>query len=124
MYTVGDFLIRIQNAYMAGKKQVEYPNSKMVVSIGKILEKEGYVKGSKAQAGKLVIELLYKNKLPAISSIKLVSKPSIRHYINKDSVKTAVERHGVGILSTSRGVMSTKQAQKEGVGGELICKIY
>ncbi|HVT01577.1 MAG TPA: 30S ribosomal protein S8 [Patescibacteria group bacterium] len=128
MYTVGDFLIRLQNAYMAGKKQVEYPESKMVASIGKVLEKEGYVKSSKlkAQSSKKVleIELKYENKMPAISSIKLVSKPSIRHYINKDNVKRAVDKHGIGILSTSRGVMSTRQAQKDGVGGELICKIY
>lgn len=131
MYTIGDFLIRVQNAYMAGLKQLEYPHSNVVMSLGKILEKEGYVKGvknlkSKVKNGRdsVVIDLLYKDKLPAISEIKLVSKPSIHHYINKSKLGRAVARHGVGIISTSRGIMTTRQAQKEKVGGELICKIY
>ncbi len=131
MYTIGDFLIRVQNAYMARLKQMEYPHSKVVASLGKILEKEGYVKGVKSQKSKekngrdqIIIELLYKGKIPAVSQIKLVSKPSVHQYINKSKLGRAAARHGIGILSTSRGIMTNKQAAKEGVGGELICEIY
>jgi small subunit ribosomal protein S8 len=131
MYTIGDFLIRVQNAYMAGMKKLEYPHSNVVLSISKILEKEGYLKAIKSEKSKIkngrdsiMIELLYKDKLPAISEVKLVSKPSVHRYFSKIKLKRAVARHGIGILSTSRGIMTTKQAQKEGVGGELICKIF
>lgn len=132
MYTIGDFLIRIQNAYMAGKKNISYPYSNVVVAIGKILEKEGYVKSSKIKSQKvrniekktLELELKYENKLPAVSSIRLVSKPSVHHYVGKQKLGRAATRHGIEIISTSHGVMTTKQAQKEGVGGELICQIY
>ena len=131
MYTIGDFLIKVQNAYMARLKQVQYPRSNVVVAIGKILEKEGYVKSMKTEKSKLregredvVLELLYKDKLPAISEIKLISKPSIHRYVNKSKAYRSAARHGIGILSTSLGMMTNKQARKEGVGGELICRIY
>ena len=129
MYTTGDFLIKIKNAYQASKTQVEYPYSNMVASLGKILEKEGYVgkvSDKKADTGRkvLVIALKYEGRIPAISEIKLVSRPSIHHYIDKSRLWRAAEKHGIAILSTSRGVMTNKQAKKEGVGGEVICQIY
>ncbi len=145
MYTIGDFLIRIKNAYMANKKTMEFPYSKVVFSIAKILEKEGYIKKVSAKGGNqksqpkagsplakkvgserktIEIELKYENKIPAVSDIKLVSRPSIHYYIGKSQVRNAVPRHATGIISTNQGVMTSKQAQKEGVGGELICQIY
>ena len=128
MYTIGDFLTQIRNAYMAGKKHLSYPYSKSVLSIAKILEKEGYV-GKVASSDKegkktISIELKYKEKTPAISEVKIVSKPSVRHYIKRTKLRQAAAAHGMGIISTSRGIMTSKQAQKEGVGGELICQIY
>jgi small subunit ribosomal protein S8 len=131
MYTIGDFLIKVKNAYMAGHRQVEYPYSKAVLSIGKILEKEGYVKEVKNQKSKenngrdeILIQLLYKNRMPAIAEIKLVSGPAIHRYVNKSGLSKTAARHGIGILSTSKGMMTNKQAEKEGVGGEIICQIY
>jgi small subunit ribosomal protein S8 len=128
MYTVGDFLIQIKNAYFAGKKQIDYPFSKEVFSIGKVLEKEGYLgkvseKGSEGKKA-ISISLKYVNRLPAISEIKLVSKPSARRYINKSKLLRAAAKHGIAILTTNRGVMTNKQASKEGVGGEIVCQIY
>ncbi len=129
MYTTGDFLIKIKNAYMSGKKQVEYSRSNVVLSIAKILEKEGYVgkvteKKDKDGRSTILIELKYQNRLPAISEIRLVSRPSIHRYIGKSGLLRAAEKHGIGILSTSHGMMTNKQAKKDGVGGELICQIY
>ena len=128
MYTIGDFLIQIKNAYQARKKQVEYQFSNAVLSIGKVLEKEGYVEKVKEEQvdgrKKIIITLKYQDKIPAISDIKLVSKPSVHHYFGSAKIRKAVPSHGIGILSTNKGIMSNKQAQKENVGGELICRIY
>lgn len=132
MYTIGDFLIQIKNAYMANKKTVEYPYAKAVFSIAKILEKEGCVgkvkiKDQKSKSGsqrKIIdLELKYENKVPAISEIKLISKPSVHHYIGKTKISKSLLRNSIGIISTSKGIMTGRQAQKEGVGGELICQI-
>ena len=128
MYTIGDFLIQVKNAYQANKKQMDYPFSNAVLSIGKILEAEGYVGkvAAKESDGKkaISINLKYENKLPAISQVKLVSKPSVRRYINKSKLGRASEKHGIAILSTSKGMMTANRAKKDGVGGELICQIY
>lgn len=131
MFTIGDFLIQIKNAYMAKKKELSYPSSKVVVSIGKILEKEGYLGKIKTQDVKekpgrkeLVIELKYENRQPAVSDIKIISKPSVHHYVNRTHLRKYAGRYGLSILSTSKGMMTGRQAQKDGVGGELICQVY
>jgi len=131
MYRIGDFLIQIKNAYQAGKKQVSYPHSKAVDALSKILEKEGYIKKSKLKTQKsksgaeiksLEIELKYEGRVPALSDIKLVSKPSAHRYINRVHL-AKLSRYGISILSTSSGMMTGKEAQKKGAGGELLCQI-
>lgn len=133
MYRIGDFLIQIKNAYRAGKKQIDYPYSNVAESIGKILEKEGYVgklkvKSEKSKVGSerkiLEIELKYDDRMPALSDIKLVSKPSVHHYVAKNRLGRAVSAHGIAIVSTSQGLMTNRDALKKGVGGELICRIF
>ncbi len=131
MYTIGDFLIQLKNAYRARKKQIEYLHSNMILSVAKILEQEGYIKKLKTQnakvktgRGTIIITLLYKDKAPAISEIKLISRPSIHHYVSKSEIKRKVPSHATGIISTSFGIMTAKDAQKKGIGGELICQIY
>ncbi len=128
MYTIGDFLIQVKNGYRANKKEIVYPRSNVVVSLAKILEKEGFVsKVSEKEAdGKktLQISLKYEGRVPAISDIRLISKPSVHLYAGKLKVKKAMGRHGVGIVSTSSGMMTSADAGKKGVGGELICQIY
>lgn len=126
MYTVGDFLIRIKNAYKARKKEITYPYSKLCYSVGKILEREGSIKSiSKKKIDdkdSLYIELMYKGRKAAFRDVDLVSKPSIRIYVKRQKL---MKRGGnLVIVSTNRGVMTDKEAQKAGVGGELICKIY
>lgn len=131
-HLISDFLIRIKNAYMAKKKNVEFPYSKVVLAIGKILEKEGYIKKitEKEQDKKkfLQVELLYKNrgnaKNAAFRDVKLVSKPSVHIYSGKTRIPKTRGGFGITVLSTSKGVMTDKQAVKEGVGGEILFQIF
>ncbi len=69
------------------------------------------------------VELLYKNKRPALKDVKLISKPSIHRYVTKTKIKRFAGNFGISVVSTSRGVMTGKEALKQGVGGELICEI-
>lgn len=127
MYTIGDYLIQLKNGYMARKKEVVFPFAKIVVSIGKILENEGYVKKSivtEVDGRKYVVAtLLYKNKRPAMKDVKLVSKPSVHRYVTKTNIKRYGGNFGISVVSTSKGVMTGREAIKAGVGGELLCEV-
>lgn len=126
-YTIGDFLIQVKNAYMAKHKTLIYAYSRVVVAIGKILEKEGYIKklSEKEEGGKkrVVVELLYKKRKPVLQNIRLVSKPSAHIYSNVRLINTREKGLGITIVSTNKGVMTGEQAKKEGVGGEVICEV-
>lgn len=137
MYRIGDFLIQIKNAYQAGKKQIDYPYSKVAESIGKILVREKYIakisvataEGAKKSKNgdvrkTLKLELRYEGRIPAVTSVKLVSKPSVHHYVAKNKLSRTVSSHGIAIISTSAGMMTNREAQKKGVGGELVCRIF
>ena len=127
MYTIGDFLIQLKNAYGAYRKTLEYRYSNTVFSIAKILEKEGFVAKVSVdkEANKLIkIDLRYDKNIPAISEIKLISKPSVHHYVGKTRIRKVIARHAVGIISTNKGVMTSREAERQGVGGELICQVY
>lgn len=127
MYTIGDFLIQLKNAYMAHKKEVVLPYAKIIVSIGEILAKEGYVKKvsvKEIEGRKYVqVELLYKNRRPAMRDVKLISKPSVHRYVTKNNMKRIAGNFGISVLSTSSGVMTGKEALQKGVGGELLCEV-
>lgn len=126
-YPVANFLIQIKNAYMANKKEMNFAQSRMIVSIGKILKEEGFIKDIKESKEKtkkeVTVTLLYKGNYAAIQDVKIISKPSVHKYIGKDAVKKSVNRFNINILSTNQGVMSNKKAVKMGVGGELLAKI-
>lgn len=127
MYTIGDFLIQIKNGYMAHKKELVLPYSKIGIAIGKILEHEGYVKKietTEEENRKMIkIELLYKNKRPAMRGVKLISKPSVHRYVTKNNMKRKAMNFGITVLSTSKGVMTGEEALKKGIGGELLCEV-
>lgn len=112
---------------MAHKKEVVLPYAKIIVSLGEILACEGYVKKAtvtEVDGHKMVsIELLYKNKRPAMREVKLVSKPSLHKYVSKINIKKFAGNFGISVLSTSKGVMTGRDALKQGVGGELLCEI-
>lgn len=127
-YAIGDFLIRIKNAYMARKTIVQTPCSKVLLSIAKILKDEGYIKSVKQEEKDkkktLHLELLYKNKRPAMKEAKIISKPSVHIYTGKNKIPTARGGYGITIVSTSRGIMTGNKARHENVGGEVICQVF
>lgn len=126
-YTIGDFLIRVKNAYMARKKTFDAPYSKAIMSIGKILEEEKYIKKikeiEKDGHKTLVFDLRYSGNRGAVNDIKLMSKPSLHSHMNKKGIKKTVTNYGISIVSTSKGMMTGKKALELGIGGELICLI-
>ncbi len=126
MYTIGDFLIQLKNAYKAYKETVEYRYSNAVFNIAKILQKEGFVAKVSLtnDKKKIKIDLKYSQKMPAITDIKLISKPSVHYYKKRTKIGKKLSKNAIEIVSTSKGMMTSKQAQKEGVGGEVICQIY
>jgi len=126
-YPTGDFLIRIKNAYAAHKKELSFPYTKAAMAISKILEEEGYIKKVKETADgakkNIVIELKYAGRKPAIQGVNLVSKPSVHEYSDLKKIKRE-SRYGITIITTSKGIMTAAKAQKAGVGGELICRVF
>ena len=125
---IGDMIIQIKNGGLAGKRSVVLPYSKEKERIGKILEKEGYVE-SVEKIGELPklrlrIILRYTDGIHVIDGVKRMSKPGIRLYVDKHSIPSVMGDVGIAILSTSKGVMTGKEAKKEGIGGELLCEIW
>jgi small subunit ribosomal protein S8 len=122
-YPLGDFLIRIKNAVMAGQKDVVFPVSKKAKAVALVLKKLGYLDEVSSTKDELKISLAIRRKEPILIDLKLVSKPGLRIYKSADDLKA---RRGISILilSTSRGMMSSKEAIKEGVGGEAIVEIW
>ncbi|OGH71131.1 MAG: 30S ribosomal protein S8 [Candidatus Magasanikbacteria bacterium RIFCSPHIGHO2_02_FULL_51_14] len=124
---IADMLTRIRNAQMAGKKTVELPFSKIKKAIADILMREGYIASVEAQMGtpaRLMLVLKYHGKKPAIQSIARESKPGRRQYRKAGEMPRVLNDYGIAIVSTSQGLMTNKQARKDGVGGEIICSVY
>jgi small subunit ribosomal protein S8 len=128
---IADFLTRIRNAQMAGHSIVEIPSSNMKKRMTEILYDQGYILKYKFddEAGKqglIKIALKYdpQTKEPVIRKLERVSKPGLRQYRKASDVPRVINGLGVAIISTSKGVMTDKQARNENVGGELLCYIY
>jgi small subunit ribosomal protein S8 len=128
---IADYLTRIRNAIMAGHKIVEIPASNLKKEITKILFDKGYIlsyrfEDDKGPQGTIKIALKYHpiTKAPAIKGIKRVSKPGHRKYVGKDELPRVLNGLGIAILSTSKGVMTDKEARALGIGGEVICYVY
>ncbi len=126
---ISDLLTRIRNAHLAGHEAVEVPYSRVKNEIVKILQEEGFLAGSKLNEKKpfstLTVLLRYTaNRQPAIQSVRRISKPGCRVYASKDEVPRVLGGLGVVILSTSKGLMTGKKAQEQGLGGELMCEVY
>ncbi len=138
---IADMLTRIRNSFAARKTEVVLPMSKIKYEIGKILERENWIqkcevvepeagdvldeKNKKSNFKEIKIILKYKKSGKAVvSSIKRISKPGLRIYVKKDEVPVVLNGLGTAIISTPQGLMTTKEARKEKVGGEIICEIY
>ena len=127
---ISDFLTRIRNAITARKETVEIPGSKIKAHLAEILESEGYIREwrmGKSDAGRDLIKITLKynrDKQNQIQGLQRVSRPGRRAYVGKKDVPKVLGGLGVAILTTSRGVMTGRQAQEKGVGGEVICQIW
>lgn len=126
---VSDMLTRIRNAQLVRKSHVDIPASKLKLSIGSILVKEGYVEElvkPEIESGERYfrLKLKYYNNQSVIEEIKRISKPGRRRYVSKDEIPRVYQGLGISILSTSKGVVSGRQAYKLGVGGEVLCTLF
>jgi len=127
---IADFLTRVRNATKAGHKVVEVPASGLKKDITRILYEKGYILSYKfiddGVQGIIKIALKYnpKSKLPAIKSIQRISRPGLRKYAGVDELPRVLNGLGIAILSTSKGLMTEKEAVKENVGGEVLCYVY
>lgn len=133
MYTdpIADYLTRIRNANSAGHRVVDIPASNLKKEITKILFDQGYILSYKFEntdnnQGSIKIALKYDSltKEPVIKALQRISTPGLRQYSGSDSLPRILNGLGVAIVSTSKGVMTGKQATKENVGGEVICYVY
>ena len=126
-YPVASFLIQIKNAYMANKNEVSFPYSKIVLSIGKVLKEEGYIKDIKEAKDEgtqiVTATLLYRKNEAALKDVKIISKPSVHTYVNKIKARKASTKYDVAIVSTNQGIMSNRKATKLGIGGELLARV-
>jgi small subunit ribosomal protein S8 len=126
---VADMLTRIRNANRALLERTEMPTSRLKEEIARLLKEEGYITDFHVEKGesfdKLVVDLKYgKNRERIITDLRRVSKPGRRVYAKKDRLPRVLGGMGTAILSTSRGVMTTRTAQQAGVGGEVICFVW
>jgi small subunit ribosomal protein S8 len=126
---IADLLTRIRNAYKARFDTVEVPSSQLKVNILQSLKNEGFIKNYKlVTAGRktvLQVSLKYDaKKTPAITELQRISKPGRRVYVGKDEIPRIKSGMGLAILSTSKGILTDKDARKDGVGGELICSCW
>ena len=127
---IADFLTRVRNAQMANHRIVEIPASNLKKRITEILYEKGYILKYKFEddnkQGVIKIALKYdgQTKIPAIRSLERVSRPGLRQYSKPDSFERVKNGLGIAIISTSKGVMTDKEAKVQNVGGEVLCHIY
>ncbi len=127
---ISDMLTRLRNAAMARHDQVTLPGSRLKRAVADILVSEGYVSSVReepADDGREHLTLVLKygrDRAPAIEGIRRVSRPGRRVYVACKDIQKVRQGLGISVLSTSRGVMSDREARKQGVGGELLCEIW
>jgi small subunit ribosomal protein S8 len=126
---VADFLTRIRNAHKARLQKFDVPASKLKLEIARILKEEGYISNFKAtdEEGKKLLRVYLKygpNNEGVINNITRVSRPGCRVYVGRSEIHRVLGGLGINILTTPKGVMTGRQARKEGVGGEVLCEVY
>ena len=123
---IADMLTRIRNGQSAAKTDVSMPASKIKQAIAKVLKDEGYIKDysvSDEAKAEMTVSLKYFEGRPVIESIKRVSRPGLRIYKNKDDLPKVLNGLGIAVISTSKGVMTDREARAAGFGGEVICLV-
>jgi small subunit ribosomal protein S8 len=128
--TIADMLTRIRNSTMARHQMTQVPATRMTRSIARVLKEEGFIEdfsetgeGVKKQ---LTISLKYKGKTrqPIITNLKRVSKPGLRVYSNRKELPRVLGGIGIAIISTSSGIMTDRDARRQGIGGEILCYVW
>lgn len=128
---IADYLTRLRNAQMAGHRVVEIPASKLKKRITEILYDQGYILKYKFEdetgpQGTIKIAVKYQRgtKKPVIRKLQRVSRPGLRKYVGNTDLPRVINGLGIAIISTSKGVMTEKEARRENVGGEVLCYVY
>lgn len=127
---IADYLTRLRNAIKASHRIVEIPASNIKKEITKVLHDKGYIQNYKFEQngpqGSIKIALKYNptSKQNAIVSLQRVSTPGLRKYVKHDELPRVINGLGIAIVSTSKGVMTDKEARTEGIGGEVLCYVY
>ena len=128
---IADYLTRIRNAQKAKHRVVDIPASNIKKEITKILKDKGYILNYKFEEevnfqGNIKIALKYnpETRIPAIKTIRRISKPGLRKYCHIDSIPRVLNGLGIAVISTSKGVITDKEARELGVGGEVLCYVY
>ena len=127
---IADFLTRVRNAVIARHKVVEIPASKMKQELTRILHEKGYILSYKILEGtpcntiKIALKYHPETKRPAIKKLQRISTPGLRRYVDVDNLPRVLNGLGVAIISTSKGVMTDKEAAAQNVGGEVLCYVY
>ena len=126
---VADLLTRIRNAVSARQQKLDVPASKLKMEIARILKEEGYISNFKAteENGRKVLRVYLKyssNNDAAITNLARISRPGCRVYVGHEEIPRVLGGLGINILTTPKGVMTGRQARKEGVGGEILCEVW
>lgn len=130
---IADYLTRIRNAQIAGHRVVVIPASKTKKKMTEILYDQGYIlkykfddEAGKGKQGEISVALKYEkdSKRPVIRKLIRISKPGLRQYVKADAMPRVINGLGIAIVSTSKGLMTEKNARKENVGGEVLCYVY
>ena len=121
-YPVGDFLIRIKNASLANRKEVEVFGSNFINEVAKTLKEEGFLDTIEKKNKKIKVTLAYSHKKPVIMDIKLISKPGLRIYKSIDELEK-IKRPTIFLVSTPKGILSSKKAIKQRISGEILAEI-
>ena len=127
---IADYLTRLRNAIKASHRVVEIPASNLKKEITKVLFEKGYIANFKFEdttvQGTIKVALKYHpiTKVPAIRNLSRISKPGLRTYAGTDNMPRVLNGLGIAILSTSKGVMTDKEARQQNVGGEVLCYVY
>lgn len=127
---IGDLLIRIKNGYLARRDEVKAPYSKLTLVICELLKAEDYIESLEVLGREIKLVLKYDfdektaRKIPAVTDVKRISKPGRRVYSSSQNLPYVFEGLGIALISTPKGIMTNKQARKEGVGGEVMAYVW
>ena len=131
MDAIGDFLTRIRNASMANHRVLEVPSSKFKKELVKVLFDKGYILNYKFEEAddkhptiKIALKYNNFNKKSTITHLERISKPGLRKYVHYDNIPRVLNGLGIAILSTSKGIMTDKEAREQKIGGEVVCHVY